>query len=115
MIATIIKAEPHTTARGNDVIKLTVLDDTEWKYFMYFTPLALHALDMLSIQTRVPFIRKPVYSNFNIAKLVGKIISVNREKVRYSNKVWDTVMLDMRYAVRMQCLKSGLTYSDLQS
>lgn len=115
MIATIIKAEPHTTARGNQVVRLTVLDDTEWTHVMYFSLDALHGLDMLSVQTRIPFIRKPLYSNFNIAKLVGKIISVNREKLRFRDKLYDRLLLDMRYAMRMQCLKSGLGYLDLQS
>lgn len=113
MIARIVSAEPWRTATGHHVIKLQVIDDTEWYYWMYFSIEAPLALNMLCLQTGTPVIRKMSESHINIARMVGKLISVNRETVRYKDRVWPTLMIDMRWANRMWYLKSGLNPTDL--
>ena len=83
MIATIISAQESITQMGRPIIRLTVLDDHEQKRTVIIALEAIELLRKFLKNTHTTVIRKKNgYIEFNLNKLVGKIISVSPEVFR---------------------------------
>jgi hypothetical protein len=82
MIAQIIKAEEHTTMKGREVIRLTVLDDYEQERLVFISPEALWIFSNFVRVTRIPVITRKGYQFINLKRAINKLISV--EEIEYA-------------------------------